>query len=104
MKRASRLSEEDQRAASETALEAAGELDRRFGFGVIKLVLRGSKSRKVIDAGLDSSSVYGALARMSANQVDEVLAGLVSEGLLETSPGPYPVAMLTEEGRLQLDR
>ena len=50
-----------------------------------------------VESGLD-----GAMARLSDAQVDEVLAALESEELIESSGGPRPVILLTEEGRLRL--
>ena len=65
-----------------------------------KLMLRGSRSKKVLRAGLDSSSAYGQLTRLPEAAVDELLKGLESEGLYETSGGLRPVVLLTESGRL----
>ena len=67
----------------------------------MKLVLRGSRAKKVVEQGLDRLPAYGSLARLPAAQVDEILGGLQAEGLVETSDGPYPVVVLTEDGALQ---
>jgi ATP-dependent DNA helicase RecQ len=94
------LSEEERSEARATALVALHEVHARFGVTMAKLLLRGSRSRKVIGARLDQSEVYGSLARMREEDVDELLRELESEGLYETSGGLRPVVMLTEDGRL----
>ena len=84
------------------ALEAVSAVHRRFGMIIARQVLRGSRAQKLLRAGLESCPAYGALARFSDAQVDEVLAALEAEELIESSGGPRPVIVLTEEGRLRL--
>ena len=101
----SRALDEDQMAeARGAALAVVASLHQRFGLGVVKLVLRGSKSKKLTGQGLDRHESYAALARLSSGQVEEVLAGLQADGQIETSDGPYPVVLLTEEGALEAGR
>jgi ATP-dependent DNA helicase RecQ len=95
------LTEEQLEEARAAALSAVAALHQRFGLGVVKLVLRGSRSKKVAGPGLDRLDCHGALARLSAGEVDELLSGLRSEGLVDTTEGPYPVVLLTEEGALR---
>jgi ATP-dependent DNA helicase RecQ len=95
------LNEEQAAEARRAGLAVVAKLHQRFGMGVVKLVLRGSKSKKVTGQGLDRLDDYAALARLSAGQVDEVLAGLQADGLIETTDGPYPMVLLTEEGALE---
>jgi ATP-dependent DNA helicase RecQ len=83
-------------------LEALAAADRRFGLGIVKQVLRGSRARKLVTAGLDRGEAHGALAGLSAAAVDALLEEARAEGHFETSPGPYPVVRLTEEGRLRV--
>jgi ATP-dependent DNA helicase RecQ len=89
-------------AARPAALVAASAVHRRFGMIVARQVLRGSRAQKVVRAGLDQCPAYGALARLSDAQVDEVLGALEAEELIESGGGPRPVILLTEEGRLRL--
>jgi ATP-dependent DNA helicase RecQ len=84
------------------ALRAVADLRGRYGLGMAKLVLRGSRARKVLSARLDASPAYGVLARLREEQVEGVLDALETEGLVETTGGPYPLASLTEEGRMRL--
>ena len=95
-----RLSDEDLAQARSTALRALSEIHSRFGVSMAKLVLRGSKSKKVLTARLDRSEAYGALARMREDEVDSLLQDLESEGLYETSGGLRPVVLMTEDGRV----
>jgi hypothetical protein len=79
-----------------------GTVHRRFGMTIARQVLRGSRAQKLLRAGLAECPSYGALARLSDAQVDELLAGLEADELIESSGGPRPVILLTEEGRLRL--
>ncbi len=98
--RVAALSEDDMAAARAAALSALAAIHARFGVSMAKLLLRGSRSKKVLRAGLDESSAYGQLARLPEAAVDELLRGLEAEGLYETSGGMRPVVLLTESGRL----
>ena len=79
-----------------------GAIHRRFGLTIARQLLRGSKAQKVLRAGLASCPAYGAMARLSDDQVDEILASLEVDQLIESSGGPRPVVLLTEEGRMRL--
>ncbi|MEM7248645.1 MAG: ATP-dependent DNA helicase RecQ [Acidobacteriota bacterium] len=98
------LTDDNLDLARRAALQAATMLHGRFGVGVLALVLRGSRSKKVLGSGLDEAPAYGELSRLSADQVRGVIDGLLNEGLIEQSGGPYPVLLLSEDGRLQAER
>ncbi len=98
-KRAPAIDDDTARAA---ALEAVASVHRRFGLTVARQLLRGSRAKKVVNGGLAESPAYGALARYSDAEVDEVLDALERDELVESSGGPRPVLLLTEEGRLRL--
>ena len=92
----------DLETARPHALAAIGAVHGRFGRTIARQVLRGSRARKVIGARLEGCEAYGALARLSDAQVDEILATLEAEELMTSGGGPRPVVFLTEEGRLRL--
>ena len=102
--RKTRLTEDEQQQARATALRALSAIHSRFGVSMAKLVLRGSKSKKVLGARLDQSDAYGALARLREEDVDALLDDLEREGLYETSGGLRPVVLLTEDGRVAAGR
>jgi ATP-dependent DNA helicase RecQ len=92
----------DLEQARTPALRAIADVHGRFGLGVAALILRGSRSKKVLSWRLERSEAYGSLARFSKEQVDGVLAALEREGLIETTAGLRPVVNLTEDGRLRV--
>jgi superfamily II DNA helicase RecQ len=93
----------DAAKAQGLALVAVAAVHRRFGLTIARQILRGSRAKKVLGAGLERCAAYGSLARLSDGQVDEVLRTLESEGLVESAGGPRPVILVTEEGRLRLE-
>lgn len=65
------------------------ELRGRFGKGVVCDVLRGSKSAKVLELGLDSCKTYGSVDA-SAAQLKEVIELLAAGSYLLITEGSYP--------------
>ena len=65
------------------------ELRGRFGKGVVCDVLRGSKSTKVLELGLDSCKTYGSVDA-SAAQLKEVIELLAAGSYLLITEGSYP--------------
>ena len=65
------------------------ELRGRFGKGVVCDVLRGSKSAKVLELGLDSCKTYGSVDA-SAAQLKEVIELLAVGSYLLITEGSYP--------------
>jgi ATP-dependent DNA helicase RecQ len=70
---------------------------RRFGKAMIVNILRGSKSEKVLEAGLDTLSTYGIMADTDARRIREIMDFLIGNAYLSSVDGEYPVV---EEGPL----
>lgn len=66
------------------------ELHGSFGKSMIADIVRGSKSQRLLDMGLDSLESYGTVDD-SATLVKEVIELLAADGLLAISDGQYPV-------------
>ena len=85
------------------ALSAVARLPAKFGVERIAQVLVGSKSRQVLERGLDRIPTFGKLEGMNIDEVKATLDVLVEAGLLERRgieggrPGAFVLA-LTEEG------
>ena len=69
------------------------ELRGRFGKGMVADVLRGAKTEKLLEFGLDKARSYGA-ADASKERVKEVIELLASQGYLEISEGRLPLVGL----------
>ncbi len=71
----------------------------RFGKGRIVAMLTGSKSREVVDAGLDQLSTYGLLKSLGTANVQQLFKEMEKAGLVETqTPEDYPLLALTAKG------
>jgi ATP-dependent DNA helicase RecQ len=77
---------------------ADGTWEGRFGKGRIIQMLVGSKSKEVIDAGLDQLSTYGLLRGIGTQALHPLFAEMEKQGLIETSGGEFPLVTLTAKG------
>ena len=71
----------------------------RFGRGKIILMLTGSQSQEVMNAGLNRLTTYGILKDEGAAFLNELFPALTDAGFLQTiRKGDYPLMTLTERG------
>lgn len=71
----------------------------RFGRGKIILMLTGSQSQEVMNAGLNRLSTYALLKEQGAAFLNELFPALADAGYLQTiRKGDYPLLTLTERG------
>ena len=70
----------------------------RFGKGRIIQMLVGSKSKEIVDAGLDKLTTYGLLKHIGTNALHPLFGEIEKQGLIETSTGEYPLVSLTVKG------
>jgi ATP-dependent DNA helicase RecQ len=77
---------------------ADGSWEGRYGKGRIIQMLIGSKSKEIVDAGLDQLSTYGLLKHIGTHALHPLFAELEKLGLIETSSGEYPIVSLTSRG------
>jgi RecQ family ATP-dependent DNA helicase len=91
--------DEDRTLVVRKVLSCVARARERFGKATIAGVLRGSKARNVLDAGLDRLSTYGLLATMTQDELVSWCDALVDAGLLGITPGQYPTLFLTAAGR-----
>ena len=76
-----------------SVIRCVHELRGRFGKGMVADVLRGAKTEKLFEFGLDKARRAGA-ADASKEQVKEVVELLASQGYLEISEGRFPLVGL----------
>jgi ATP-dependent DNA helicase RecQ len=77
---------------------ADGSWEGRFGKGRIIQMLVGSKSKEIVDAGLDQLSTYGLLKHAGTQVLHPLFVEMEKNGLIETSSGEYPLVSLTSAG------
>ena len=76
-----------------SVIRCVHELRGRFGKGMVADVLRGAKTEKLLEFGLDKARSYGA-ADASKEQVKEAIELLASQGYLEITEGRFPLVGL----------
>jgi ATP-dependent DNA helicase RecQ len=93
-----RLPTEEETVIIQKALSCVARVNGRFGRGRVAQALVGSRSKEVIDAGLDRLSTYGLLADLGADYVWSLLDVLIRAGCVAVTGDQYPVLTLTELG------
>ncbi|QSO55144.1 DNA helicase RecQ [Alicyclobacillus curvatus] len=88
---------EDITIVAQQVLSCVLRLRQRYGIKVVVGVLRGSKDKKIVDAGLDKLSTYGLMRGLSDKVVTGYVRHLITEGYLSLSDGQYPVLQLTSK-------
>ena len=74
----------------------------RYGINMMVQVLRGSKSKRVLEAGLDKVSTYGIMKEYSESVLKEIIMTLVSMDYIEITADKFPVLKLTPTSGLVL--
>ncbi|HYY95173.1 MAG TPA: RecQ family ATP-dependent DNA helicase [Pyrinomonadaceae bacterium] len=79
-------------------LACAARMGGRFGKGMLAATLRGSRSSKLAQAGLDQLSTYGILSGMTQDEILLYVDALVAAGCLHVTGGAYPTVAITQLG------
>ncbi|HKG14223.1 MAG TPA: ATP-dependent DNA helicase RecQ, partial [Pyrinomonadaceae bacterium] len=88
------LSDEEKLTARKI-LACAARMGGRFGKGLLASTLRGSRSAKLSQMGLDQLSTYGILSGMTQDEILLYVDALVAAGCMQVTPGAYPTVALT---------
>ena len=80
-------------------LSAVIRTEERFGVNHVVDVLRGSRSKRLMEWRHNELSVYGIAVDYSADELKELFAALVDRGLLARAQGEYATIYVTEDGR-----
>ncbi len=81
------------------AISCVMRMKQRYGLQLTAAVLKGSTSKKVLQAGFQHLSTYGLMAEQSLEDIRDFLLLLVAEGYLYQSNEAYPVLMATPLGK-----
>jgi ATP-dependent DNA helicase RecQ len=90
---------EDERLVVRKILACAARMEGRFGKGLLASTLRGSRSAKVTQVGLDRLSTYGLLSGMTQDEIVLYIDALVSAAALRVTGDNYPTVALTALGK-----
>lgn len=96
---ATRALGEHQTIVARKVLSCVARLNGRFGKSIVAGVLRGSRSKKVLEPGLDALSTYGLLREMTVDEIGAWCDALIAAGHIDVSRGAYPTLSLTPSGR-----
>ena len=83
---------------AQKVLSAVVRTGGRFGAAHIANVLRGSRSRRVLELGHDNLTVYGIARGMPRDELRDVIDQLAGKGLIAIATGDYPTLGVTEQG------
>jgi ATP-dependent DNA helicase RecQ len=89
---------EGERLCVRKILACAARMEGRFGKGILAATLRGSRSAKIAQSGLDRLSTYGILPDMTQDEIMLYVDALVAAGALGITGGAYPTVHLTALG------
>ena len=89
----------DATVIAQKILSAVIRTGERFGIAHVAAVLRGSRAKKVIDAGHDKLSVYGVAPDFSRDEIRSISRQLIDVGLLAQTDGEYRTLAVTAAGR-----
>lgn len=90
----------DEREVEDITIEAQKifscikRMQERFGVTMVASVLKGSKSKKVLQYRFDRLPTYGIMNRHTEKEIADLINVLIAEGFLRLSEGQYPVVRL----------
>ncbi len=77
-------------------------LGGRFGVSVVADILKGSRSKTVLENHLDETPTYRKLSFEKTKHIKEAINSFVADGYLKRDGGQYPVVRLTEKAEAVL--
>ena len=89
---------------SQKILSAVIRTGERFGATHVSQVLTGRRVKSVTERGHDTLSVFGIVDDYTAKSLRELMATLVSRGLLARDGSQYPTLSVTSQGRRFLNK
>ncbi|MCZ6836143.1 MAG: RecQ family ATP-dependent DNA helicase [Planctomycetota bacterium] len=87
----------DSKVIAQKILSCVARLDHSFGIGYVVQVLRGAKTKQVIDWKHDQLSVHGLLKEFDEKVLTNLIYQLINQGLLHRTSDDRPVIMLNDE-------
>lgn len=93
------MEEMDATIDSQKILSCVYRVQQRFGAKYVIEVLRGSKSKNILERGHETLSTYGLMKDQSEGDLLFLINALLDQGYLKRSEGDYPVLQWTEHTR-----
>jgi len=89
---------EDETLCVRKILACAARMEGRYGKGIMAATLRGSRSAKISQFGLQRLSTYGILSNMTQDEILLYIDALVAAGALRVTGDNYPTVSITALG------
>ncbi|HMM22154.1 MAG TPA: DNA helicase RecQ [Selenomonadales bacterium] len=83
---------------AQKVLSCIVRVNQRYGSTVIADILKGSRSKRILQQHFDELSVYGILKEYSLQEIKDLINRLIATGYLWLTENEYPVVKMTEKG------
>ena len=77
-------------------LSCVARTGQRLGQALIGQILRGAKTERLLELGLDKQTTYGLMKKYSTPYIKQIIKALVGQGYLRVTEGDYPILVLTD--------
>ena len=94
----------DATIVTQKILSAIIRTGARFGANYIIDVLKGKNTKQIRERRHNALSVYGIVEDFSDGQLKEIIKSLMSVGILAKAPGDYPILIITNKGKIFLNK
>ncbi len=85
-------------AVARTSRRTSEGWEGQYGVGRIVLSLLGSRSKEILESGMDQLSTYGLLRELPESYLRSLFEALKGDHYLEVSAGSYPIVTLSSMG------
>ncbi len=80
-------------------LSCVARMRGKYGKGAVAAVLKGSKSKQIVENNLHQLSTYGILTELSQDDITVYIKALIEADCIAVGQSAYPTVSLTEFGR-----
>jgi ATP-dependent DNA helicase RecQ len=77
-------------------LSCVARTGQRLGQALIGQILRGARTERLLELGLDKQTTYGLMKKYSTPYIKQIMKALVGQGYLRVTDGDYPILVLTD--------
>lgn len=88
----------EQQEVIQKILSCVYRLKGRYGISTVAKVLRGSKSKQILDWDLDKLSTYNIIKNYTINELKRLIEAALMSGYLVQSNDQYPIIRITDQG------
>lgn len=81
---------------AQMVLSCVARTGQRLGQALIGQILRGARTERLLELGLDKQTTYGLMKKYSTPYIRQIIKSLVGQDYLRVTEGDYPVLALTD--------